>query len=64
MNVRRIKAIQDSKGDESYTSIYGKIIGDIRMRSPLVANTDHGGWNLRIISQFDTYWRTYVEIQI
>ena len=46
------------------TSIYGKIIGDIRMRSPLVANTDYGWRNLRIISQFDTYWRTYVGIQI
>ena len=46
------------------TSIYGKIIGDIRMRSLLVANTDYGWRNLRIISQFDTYWRTYVEIQI
>ena len=45
-------------------SIYGKINGDIRMRSPLVANTDYGWKNLRIISQFDTYWRTYVGIQI
>ena len=38
MNVRRIKVIQDSKA----TSIYDKNIGDIRMRSPLVANTDNG----------------------
>ena len=42
MNVRRIKVIQDSKGDENKaTSIYGKNIGDIRMRSPVVANTDN-----------------------
>ena len=40
MNVRPIKAIEDSKGNET-TSIYGNNIGDIRMRSPLVANTDN-----------------------